>query len=773
MASKLSLFLAELKRRKVYFVAILLVLSCGGPEVPAELPQAMEWRFDEPQPDWQTVTPWDPPVASAEVSRTGDALRLTLTERTRSPTGHPGGGVYTDLPDLNLADWAEVVIQVRSENEDSWIYAGFNLREESGSRDLYDNSSALPNPFVSHPWRRVVPDGTVQTYRIPVDLVTWGNWNEWEGPWKQFGVWFNADERLGSFDILSVSLVPKAAAHRVAESTVEKCAGLESLTADDLPNPTTVITFSHVDAAQTDGEGDWAALPEHCRIQGKMNERVGVNDQPYAIKFRMRLPTEWNGRFFFEAKGAGGQLGGAVGAEGYQSGLDHGGERPLNTALSLGYAVVTQNRGHESSINTDSLLNGLGTMGFDPQARLDHGYNAADEVTQAAKALVKAYYGRLPDRSYFFGGSNGGREGMMMSQRFPTYYDGIIALNPGINYPKAYLANPWQTQSLAEVARAAGLYDELGQPFLNKTFTDDDLVLVSDAVLEKCDTLDGLADGIVDNFPACTTDLVGPRLAELTCSGMKEPDCLSGPQVTALLRVQAGPRNSEGEPLYADWPWDAGIAQAWRRNRLGRFDAARTTPEAPRVGFTAAVFTTPPVPVGSFGSHPMRHYLTYNFDTDPQKMFATTGIYTESAWDFMMSSSTDLSAFRDRGGKLIIVSGVSGAAVSINDLIAWWNEVNSINGGTAGDFVRLFTIPGMGHRRGYGTATDRYDALSAIVDWVENGIAPDRIIGTARVNTPWPDRTRPLCPYPQQARYKGAGSIEVAENFDCVDVVRN
>jgi hypothetical protein len=130
MAPKLAWFLGNLGRRTPYLLSILTVLGCGGPEVPADLPQAMEWRFDEPQPDWKVVAPFDQPMAPAGVSFTDDALRLTHTERTRNPSGHPGGGIYIDLPDLTRRDWAEVVIQARSENEDSWIYAGLNLREE-------------------------------------------------------------------------------------------------------------------------------------------------------------------------------------------------------------------------------------------------------------------------------------------------------------------------------------------------------------------------------------------------------------------------------------------------------------------------------------------------------------------------------------------------------------------------------------------------------------------------------------------------------------------
>jgi feruloyl esterase len=185
------------------------------------------------------------------------------------------------------------------------------------------------------------------------------------------------------------------------------------------------------------------------------------------------------------------------------------------------------------------------------------------------------------------------------------------------------------------------------------------------------------------------------------------------------------------------------------------------------------VFRTPPTPLAVFGPDPIAYYLAYDFDTDPQKMFATTETYTESAWDFLMDSFTDLSAFRDGGGRFIVVSGVSEPRYSTNDHINWWEEVNRINDGAAADFVRLFAVPGLINIGIANPATDQFDALSAIIDWVENGIPPDRIIATAGDRSPWPGRTRPLCPWPQQARYKGSGSIEEAANFDCVDVGRN
>lgn len=547
-----------------------------------------------------------------------------------------------------------------------------------------------------------------------------------------------------------------------------ECAGMPKLRAAKLPNPSTVIRSAVTNAAQQ-AKGKAQAAPAHCEVVGAINERTGVNSQPYAIRFRLRLPDTWNGKFFFEGGGgSNGNLGAAFGnLQGQQRG----------NALSLGYAVVAQDSGHDNAVNNDPQRNGTLTFGFDPQARIDIGYNSYDQVTQAAKALIAAYYGRSPERSYYVGCSEGGREAMMMSQRFPTYFDGILACAPGFNLPKAALfGHSWDVQSFAEVARASGIYDRFGQPLLNKTFTDEDLDLVQQAILAACDALDGLADGTIDNFPGCTTAVVEPQLAAVTCAGPKRTTCLSAAQVSALKKVYAGARDASGRPLYSDWAWDRGIGgkvgatfnQGWRSWKIGAYDAANNSAIIATLGSASvsAAFTTPPTAVASTGAAPMAFLMGVDVQRDAAKLTATSGEFTQSAADFMRASSTDLSAFKNRGGKLVIVHGVSDPVFSINDTIAWWNQVNAANNGSAADFTRMFAVPGMNHCAG-GPATDQFDAFTALVDWVEKSAAPDRIVATAGAASPWPGRTRPLCAYPQQARYSGSGSIEDAANFVC------
>jgi pimeloyl-ACP methyl ester carboxylesterase len=552
----------------------------------------------------------------------------------------------------------------------------------------------------------------------------------------------------------------------------ERCAELQR--AAGLPNPTTTIDSAvlHAPSPPQPAANAFApptpALPEHCELVGTIDERTGVNGQRYAIRFHLRLPTEWNGRFFFQGGGgSNGALGNALGAlQGQQPGV----------ALALGYAVVSQDAGHDNMRNNDPERGGTETFGLDPQARIDFGYHSYDEVARAAKALIARFYGRAPERSYYVGCSEGGREGMMMAQRFPDAFDGVLACSPGLRLPRAAVAEAWDSQAFARVARARNLVDADGQPAINKTFTDEDLALVAGAVLAACDSLDGAADGLVQNFTACTTAIVEPRLAALTCAAEKTPACLDRVQIAALETVFAGARTSTGVQVYPGWPWDAGIGgrlgagynQGWRSWKLGAYAAPRNTAINLTLGALALplVFFTPPRPVPATGGAAAAHSFSVSMDEALRLLENTTAMYRESALEFMRADSTDLAAFKRRGGKLIIVHGVSDPVFSIFDTIDWWKTVDQVNGGRAADFVRLFAVPGMNHCGG-GPATDQFDAFGALVRWVERGAAPDRIVATARMPTPWPGRTRPLCSYPAQARYTGTGSLEDEKNFVC------
>ena len=158
--------------------------------------------------------------------------------------------------------------------------------------------------------------------------------------------------------------------------------------------------------------------------------------------------------------------------------------------------------------------------------------------------------------------------------------------------------------------------------------------------------------------------------------------------------------------------------------------------------------------------------MAVNLDRDAAKLDAETPLYPVSVTSYFMANSTDLSRFKARQGKLVIVHGVSDPIFSVNDTIHWYEQLNHVNQGRAAEFVRMFAVPGMNHCGG-GPATDQFDAFAALVNWTEKSLAPDKIVATAGPATPWPGRTRRLCAYPAQARYRGSGSIEDAANFTC------
>jgi feruloyl esterase len=527
------------------------------------------------------------------------------------------------------------------------------------------------------------------------------------------------------------------------------CAALTGYSSEGVFRPSTTIAAAVFHAAS-------ASLPEHCEIIGHINPRTGLDGQSYVIKYRLRLPTTWNDRFYFQGGG---------GLDGFF------GDSIAGSALPLGYAVVSTDSGHDNAVNTDNANGGIAAFARDPQARIDFGYNALDLVTRAAKALIGVYFGHPPLRSYFVGCSNGGRQGMVAAQRFPDAFDGIVAGAPGFNLPRAAVAEAWNEQALATLATRT---DINGAPYLPDAFSTADLQLVANAILEACDGLDDLRDGIVDNFPACSDALVMAQLMPLVCRGAKTESCLHAAQVQALRRIMNGASDSRGTRLYASFPWDAGIVgpTAFTMWSLG----GQGAPGQPLLNSAfnltlgaaalSALFSTPPVALPVSGL--AQFMFDYDFDVDAPAIDATSGAFTESAMQFMAANSADRSAFRAHGGKLIIYHGTSDGVFSINDTISWYDAVDTATGSQASEFIRLFAVPGLGHCF-LGPSTSEFDAFGPMVDWVENGVAPDRLVATAPAGSPWPGRTRPLCPYPQQARYSGSGRIEDAANFVCQD----
>ena len=579
---------------------------------------------------------------------------------------------------------------------------------------------------------------------------------------------------LGSLTLVGCATQSESPAPQTQAETSagDRCAALTTPARSTLPDKSLTVTSATLNAASEAQPGDPAtrtpprpAMAEHCEILGQLRPHKGIDGQNYAIKFRLRLPTDWNGRFFYEGSG------GSNGTVGLATG------RVVNApeaALNEGFAVVSEDSGHDNATNSNPDRQGAIAFAFDPQARRDYGYAAYEVVADTAKALIRDFYGRGPDHSYFIGCSNGGREGMIFAQRYPNVFDGIVAAAPAFSLPKPALAEVWDTQSFARLAGKMGLIGSDGLPNINKTFSDKDLALVSDAVVQACDAVDGTEDGIMEAFSQCTTERVSPVLDGKICKAGKTDACLTEDQVETLKRVYGGAKKNDGTLFYAEWPWDRGIGgmigngyyQGWRAWKLGPYDDSAPAINIVLGGPAMSVFTDTPQPLHDDPTTYLTFLLNYDLNKDSDGIYSTNETYTESAWDLVSAYSTDLSAFKAHGGKMIVPHGVSDPIFSIKDTIAWWHGVNEKNEGHAADFVRIFPVPGMKHCGG-GPATDQFDSLAAIVGWVETGVAPDRIHAAATRATPWPGRTRPLCPYPQMAVYRGDGSIEDASNFTC------
>jgi feruloyl esterase len=538
----------------------------------------------------------------------------------------------------------------------------------------------------------------------------------------------------------------------------------------------------------------------YCNVVGIINKRVSTQDPDhftYGIGFALNLPNTWHGRF--EMMGGGGTDGS----------LNADPQGAAGVEVGQGWAVAVDDGGHEDNApnplgtyqDDDANAGGSAHFAIDAQARRDYGYNGIEKTATTAKQIISYFYGLDTVYSYIMGCSNGGRDAMVASQRSPWLFDGVISQNPGFNLPQAGLAEAWNEQVLGTLSTSK---DVNGQPFIPDTFPQQDLQVASAAILSACDALDGLVDGIIDNYHACTAKKVYPALASYTCgtgshgSTPHGGTCLTSAQVGALKKIYSGPVNSRGERLYSNWFWDAGIWtppsaafvlgwQAWNV----------VTAPVPHVntainltlgaGAIPMIFQTPPVVTPVNGPNGQEAFVfKFNFDTDAPKIFTKTAAYPESSMDFMAAVATNLHPFKARGGKLIISSSVNDGIFSGASIARWYRKMNRNMGDRATDFARLFMVPNMAHCGG-GAATDNFagNELKAITDWVENGIAPERIVA-ANTNTasPYPPGglfdprvaqnfptggTRPLCVYPKIARYKGQGLTSDAANFACVD----
>jgi len=464
-----------------------------------------------------------------------------------------------------------------------------------------------------------------------------------------------------------------------------------------------------IDSAVVDN-GD-ASIPASCRITAIVTHPPAGD----AVKVFIALPmTGWNGRF--RGEGGGGFSGGSAGA--------------VRAPLAQGYAAGSTDTGHEG---------GSGSFALDSSNRLqwqlirDNAYLGVHDMTVTGKALVEQFYGTAPVKSYWNGCSTGGRQGLSEAQRYPADYDGILAGAPAINWSQLHVEQMWATVLMAETKNPI--------PMCKYT-------AASAAAVAACDSIDGVKDGVIEDPARCTFDpktLVG-----------QSTDCgvFSDADATIIAKIWEGPRRQNGSFLW------------YGLSRGADFSGLSGTGPAP--GGTGLV----PRPNGITLEY-WRYFLKQNPQWDPLTL--TYGTY-EQAWEQSLeqysavlgTNNPDLSAFRDRGGRIIVWHGQNDQLIYPGGSIDYYKRVQQQMGGAdkTAAFIRLFLAPGVGHCGG-GTGPAPSGQFEAVVRWVEENTAPTTLQAVRRDQSGAVTRSRPLCQYPLVARYKGTGSTDEASSFDC------
>jgi feruloyl esterase len=383
--------------------------------------------------------------------------------------------------------------------------------------------------------------------------------------------------------------------------------------------------------------------------------------------------------------------------------------RDLASAITAGYAAASTDTGHSET--TAAFVVGH------PERLIDFAYRAVHEMTVAAKAVAAAYYGASPTRAYFNGCSTGGRQALAEAQRFPADYDGIVA-GAAANYPTHLQgAQVWTTQITNQ---RDGYIPPAKYP------------LIHNAVLEACDALDGVKDRVLEDPRGCHFD---PQA--IACKGPDAPTCLTNAQVEVARKIYAGP----GATIFPGLERGSELGWATLSGPQPMALAAET--------YQYLVF-----------KNPNWDYLTF----DPVRDIA---LADKVAGPVMNSIDPNLKPFFGHGGKLLMYHGWADPGIAPENSVNYFNSVEDTVGGKskASDSIRLFMVPGMGHCAG-GDGTDDFDKIGTLAAWVETGKAPDHI-PAAHKTKGVVDRTRPLCPYPETAHYKGSGNTDDAANFVC------
>jgi hypothetical protein len=455
------------------------------------------------------------------------------------------------------------------------------------------------------------------------------------------------------------------------------------------------------------------AAPAHCRVTGQLSPEIA---------FEVSLPSKWNGRFYMI--GNGGHAG--------ESLEDAGRVSQRNSALLNGFAFAQTNTGHDAKKEP-----GASFVMSNPEKAIDYAWRAVHLTATTTKEIARDYYGRPVTRAYWNSCSNGGRQGLIEAQRFPADFDGIVANAPWVDQTGFTIASLWNMKALAAAP-----------------VTSAKLTLVASKVMEKCDGVDGLKDGLIDDPRKCNFDV---SKDVPMCAGADAADCLTAAQAAAIAKIYSGPV-SNGKPFFPGYmpgsemvlPGPNGSSSAWLNLIAPGQPGAKPADFNLAEGTMRYLVPRPP--------KPEYDYMTFDFDHDIHQLD-----YWSSQAD---AKNPDLSKFRKRGGKLLMTYGWADPILEPMMGVNYYEQALAKNGAGTPEFFRLFMIPGMSHCSG-GIGPDRHDPVTAVVDWVEKGKAPEKIVAS-RVVENRVVRTRPLCPYPQVARYSGQGSIDEAASFRCV-----
>ncbi len=496
---------------------------------------------------------------------------------------------------------------------------------------------------------------------------------------------------------------------------------------------TSAVTAREAAAATPAPPASTAAtvVPAHCDVRGVIRPTA---DSEIKFALWLPLPVAWNSKYRQEGNGG---WAGSINTAGFAE------------PLRRGYAVAATDNGHEGG--------GANWAIGHPEKLIDFGHRAVHQTSVQSKAIIRAFYGREPERSYFVGCSDGGREALMEAQRYPEDFQGILAGAPANNWSHLFTAFVWNERALLATPDSA--------------IPPAKLPVIQRAVMAACDGRDGVRDGLLENPLTCTFD---PGV--LVCTGGDGPDCLTMPQVEALKKIYEGPRNPRTqERIFVGQPVGTeAVPGGW---------AAWITPAKP-AGAIQFAFGNSYYGAAVF-EDPKWDFRTLDFDRD-------VSIGDAKAGHVLNATNPDLRSFRAGGGRLIQYHGWGDAAIPASSSIEYYESVRTFmsrypdartpaNPPTE-DFYRLFLVPGMGHCGGgagpnsFGNGANRSmagdperDIFTALERWVERGEAPIRIIGSGTAaDDPTKPLTRPLCPYPQVAQYRGSGDVNDFSNFACV-----